>query len=346
MSLRGGRDKTMDRRRFLKWMGAVGLGLSPLALAAPTRERIWGKGLASASRTRPLMGTLVTVTVLHPSVEGAREAMEDAFAEMERLIPLLDRHGPDSPVSHLNRRGSLKDVPLELHEVMDHAGRLHRLTHGAFDISVKPVLELLEECFSPGKTVPPEEEIRRALSRVGAEHIRHGEKEIRFQCEGMAISLDGIAKGYIVERAVSKLKSLGIRNALINAGGDILALGDKGNGLPWRIAIQDPERRNQVLQIIPLQDGAVATSGDYENFFDPQRKYHHIIDPQTGHSPQHLTSVSVRARSLTLADALATAAFIPPREEAQAFIRAIPGTEALWVDRHRVQMKSEGWKQA
>ncbi|NWF54706.1 MAG: FAD:protein FMN transferase [Syntrophaceae bacterium] len=336
----------MDRRRFLKWAGALGVGLTPLVFAAPVRERILGKSLASASQTRPHMGTVVTVTILHPSAEKAREAMEDAFAEMERLIPLLDRHAPDTPVSRLNHRGILKDAPPELLEVMDQARRIHRLTRGAFDISVKPVLDLFEDSFSRNQSAPSEEEIGRALRRVGAEHIRCGEKQIQFFREGMEISLDGIAKGYIVEKVVSRLKSGGIRHALINAGGDILALGDKGNGQPWRIAIQDPRERNQVLQIIPLRDGAVATSGDYENFFDGERKYHHIIDPHTGHSPQQVTSVSVRARSLTLADALATAAFIPPREEARAFLRAIPGTEALWVDRKKVQMNSEGWERA
>lgn len=336
----------MDRRGFLKWAGAVSIALSPLALAVPLRERMGTKTLASAGQTRPLMGTVVTVTVLHPSADRAREAMEDAFAEMERLIPLLDRHAPDTPVSHLNRRGALKDIPPELREVMDQGLRLHRLTRGTFDISVKPVLDLVVDSFLRKQTHPPEEEIRRALSRVGAESIRCGEDEIRLLREGMGVSLDGIAKGYIVEKAVSKLKSGGIRHALVNAGGDILALGDKGNGQPWRIAIQDPFERKQILAIILLKDEAVATSGDYENFFDPQKKYHHLIDPQTGRSPRHLTSVSVRARSLTLADALATAAFIPPREKAQALIQAFPGAEALWVDRRKVQMKSGGWKQA
>jgi len=334
----------MNRRTFLKWTGALGLGLAPLVWVISSRNG--ERGLASATRTRPLMGTLVTVIVLHPSGEKATNAMEDAFSEMDRLIPILDRHAPGTPISHLNRQGYLRDAPPEVHEVLGHADRVFRLTRGAFDISVKPVLELFEEFFSRRGQVPPSEDIRRALKRVGAQHIRQGEREIRFLREGMEISLDGIAKGYIVERAVAKLKALGIQHALINAGGDIQALGDKGNGQPWRIAIQDPFERSQTLQAITLRDGAVATSGDYVNFFDPERKYHHIIDPETGRSPQQFTSVSVVAASVTLADALATAAFIPPREEARAFIRAFPATKALWVDRNKVQMNSEGWERA
>ena len=336
--------KTMDRRTFLKWTGALGLGLAPLVWVVSGRDGERGRGLASATRTRPLMGTLVTVIVLHPSGEKATEAMEGAFGEMEHLIPLLDRHAPETPVSRLNRQGFLKGVPPEVHEVMGHAERLFRLTRGVFDISVKPVLDLFEEFFSRRGRVPPPEEIRLVLKRVGAQHVHRGEKEIRFLREGMEISLDGIAKGYIVERAVARLKALGIQHALINAGGDIQALGDKGNGQPWRIALQDPFERSQTLQVIPLRDGAVATSGDYENFFDAEKKYHHIIDPQTGLSPRRWTSVSVLAPSLTLADGLATATFIPRREETQAFIRAIPGAEVLWVDRQKVQKKSEGWR--
>lgn len=291
------------------------------------------------------MGTLVSVTVLDPSADRAREAMEAAFAEMERLIPLLDRHAPDTPVALLNRRGFLKDAPPEVREVVEQGVALHRLTQGAFDITIKPVLDLLEDSFLRKKTVPAEEEIGRVLSRVGSASILLEGEGIRFLRGGMGISLDGIAKGYIVEKAVSKMRSAGIRHALINAGGDIRALGDKGNGQPWRIAIRDPFEKSQRLAVIPLKDEAVATSGDYERFFDPEKKYHHIIDPHTGRSPCRLTSVSVRARSLTLADALATAAFIPPEGDARDFLRAVPGAEALWVERSRVQLKSQGWQQ-
>jgi len=338
------REKTMERRRFLKWMGALGLGLTPLVWAAPVREKIFGRGLASAAKTRPLMGTFVTVTVLHPSQDKAFEAMEKAFAEMERLIHLLNRHAPDTPVSYLNRVGYLTDIPPEIHEVVGHAERLHRLTHGAFDITVKPILDLLETCFSRNLSAPSAEEIRMALRRIGVHYLVHQEKEMRFLQEGMGITLDGIAKGYIVDRAVSQLKGQGIQHALVNAGGDILALGGKGDDQPWRIAIQDPRDRNRIVGIIPLREGALATSGDYENFFDPEKKFHHIINPETGLSPQQFSSVSVRTSSLTVADALATAAFIPSLHMAKIFLQSISGAEALWIDQRKVQTRSPGWK--
>jgi thiamine biosynthesis lipoprotein len=334
-------DRSLDRRRFLKWLGVCSLGLSPLAFARPIQNRIFARGLASAAVTRPLMGTLVTVTVLHPSQECAYEAMEAAFSEMERLIAILSRHADDTPVAYLNRTGRLSEVPPVLHAVMNRAESFDRLTHGRFDISVKPILDLLEP--KGQKPLPSYEEIRSALKRVGARYVLHTEREIRFLKEGMGITLDAVAKGYIVDRAIAELERRGIRHALINAGGDIRALGDKGEGRPWRIAIQDPWDQNRILQIIPLRDWAVATSGDYENFFDPARKYHHIIDPETGFSPTRLTSVSVTAPTLADADALATAAFIPSSASAHEFIHIVPGAEALWIDREKAMEKTSGW---
>jgi thiamine biosynthesis lipoprotein len=333
----------LDRRNFLKLMGAFGLGLSPLALATPVRERLWGPRLASASRTRPLMGTFVTVTVLDESKQKVTEAMETAFAEMERLIPLLDRHSPGTPISYLNRTGRLIDIAPEIHEVMARAEHFYRQTYGMFDVTVKPLLDLFENHFSKTHEPPPMEEVNATLKRVGARNLSHGQTEIRFLRDGMEITLDGIAKGYIVDRAISRLKAEGIRNALINAGGDIRALGDKGHGRPWKIAIQDPRDKTRYLQIIPLQNGAVATSGNYEIYFDPKKKFHHIVDPETGLSPQTWTSASILAPSLADADALATAALIPSREIVFDVIRAVPQAQAFWVDAKGAVTRSNGW---
>lgn len=335
-------EQMTDRREFLKLMGALGIGLTPLVIVPSTSEMIFGRDLAQANKTRPLMGTFVNVTVLDNSGDRATEAMEAAFAEIERLISLLDRHSQDTPVAYLNRMGHLKDIAPEIHEVMYLGEHIHRLTGGMFDITVKPVLDLFEKHFSRTSEPPPAAEVQMVIKQVGAQYIRHGQDEIRFFKDGMGITLDGIAKGYIVDQAISLLKSRGIKHALINAGGDIRALGDKGRGRPWKIAIQDPIHKNKVMHIIPLQGRALATSGNYENYFDPEKKFHHIINPETGLSPQTFTSVSVLASSLAKADALATAAFIPAWEKAQEFIQAVPGTEALWIDRNKATVKTEG----
>lgn len=332
----------MDRRKFLKWMGMAGLGLSPLVLASPVKELIGVKSLNSVSKTRPLMGTFVTVAVLDSSADKATEAMEKAFEEMERLIPLLSRHESESPVSFLNQNGYLKDIPGEFHEVMQQVKKVYQLTHGCFDITVKPILDLFVEHFSHSKMPPTDAEIRKALKRVGYEYLIYGQEEIRFSREGMGISLDGIAKGFIAEKAIKKIKDMGIKHALINAGGDIQVLGDKGNSRPWKIAIQDPREKNKVVEVISLREGAIATSGDYENYFDPERKYHHIIDPQSGFSPHHLASVSVLSPSLTLADALATGLFVAPYPEIGRLISSLPNTSGLIIDHQGNKRKISG----
>lgn len=333
----------MDRRKFLKWMGMTGLGLSPLILAKPVKELFENRSLKAASKTRPLMGTFVTVTVLDPSADKATEAMEKAFREMERLIPLLSWHEADSPVSFLNQKGYLKDIPAEVRGVLEKVKKVHYLTHGCFDITIKPVLDLFAEHFSHAQKPPAEEEIKNTLKRVGFKHLVFEEEEIRFSREGMSISLDGIAKGYIVEKAITQLKNMGIKHTLINAGGDIQVLGDKGNSQPWKIALQDPRQRNKIVEVISLTQGSIATSGDYENYFDPEKKYHHIIDPDTGFSPQHLASVSVLCPSLTLADAFATAFFVAPFEEAKQLLSSLPSTSGILIDRqgNRIKIKSQ-----
>lgn len=341
----GKMETLRNRREFLKFMGALGIGATPLVLFPLTQAKVFSPGLSTANKTRPLMGTYVTVTVLDPSGDRATEAMETAFAEIERLIPLMDRHACDTPVAHLNRAGRLKDVPPELDEVINLGMRIHHLTGGLFDITVKPILDLFENFFSLTSGPPPAIEVQKVLQQVGARNVHYGKGDIRFLKEGMEITLDGIAKGYIVDRAISVLKSLGIRHALINAGGDIRALGDKGGVTPWKIAIQDPLDKNRIVQTIPLQDRAIATSGNYENYFDPDKKFHHIINPQTGLSPQRFSSVSVLASSLSVADALSTAAFIPSSDEkTRGFFRAIHEAEALWIDRRKTMTKTEGWQ--
>lgn len=340
--IKGEERVKMDRRKFLKWMGMAGLGLSPLVLASPVKELIGAKSLNYVSKTRPMMGTFVTVAVLDSSTDKATEAMEKAFAEMERLIPLLSRHESESPVSFLNQNGYLKDMPGEFHEVMHKVKKVHQLTHGCFDVTVKPILDLYAEHFAHSKMPPADEEISRTLKRVGYKYLIHDREEIRFSREGMGISLDGIAKGFIVEKAIKKIKDMGIKHALINAGGDIQVLGDKGNSGPWKIAVQDPRERNKMVEIISLREGAIATSGDYENYFDPERKYHHIIDPETGFSPHHLASVSVLCPSLTLADALATALFVTPFPEIKQLISSLPNASGLIIDRQGNKKKISG----
>jgi thiamine biosynthesis lipoprotein len=171
---------------------------------------------------------------------------------------------------------------------------------------------------------------------------------------GMGLTLDGIAKGYIVDAMADALRAHGATRFLINAGGDIRAAGDRGDELPWTIAIRDPEdsapswdseswRRSVVPDLIRITSGAVATSGSYEVYFDREQLAHHIVQGRTGRSPDHAMSVTVTAATTMEADALATAVFVLGPVEGAGLINGLAGCECLIIDRQGKQVRSDGW---
>ena len=162
----------------------------------------------------------------------------------------------------------------------------------------------------------------------------------------MGVTLDGIAKGFIVDRVAESLGGQGLENYLINAGGDIRAAGTKEEKQPWTVAVQDPAKNGEFPDVIHLSDGAVATSGSYEVYFDRERTFHHIVNSRTGRSPNLNASVSVVAPSSMAADALATTAFVMEPDDGLAFIDALRGCECLIIDKDGRELKSKRWKSA
>ena len=151
-----------------------------------------------------------------------------------------------------------------------------------------------------------------------------------------------MAKGFIVDRMAQVLQTCGVDNYLINAGGDIRTAGARDGRAPWSVAVQDPDKRGEYPDILQLHDGAVATSGNYEIYFDRDRTLHHIID-STGGSPAHTSGVTVRATTAMTADALATAIFVAGPEEGMRLVASIPGAACLIVAADRSILKSAGW---
>ena len=336
----------MNRRSFLKLSGILGIGLAS-ATAIPTwAEAVrFNRKLYKVSKTRLAMGTFVSMTLLHSSRDQAEDAMGEAFFEIDRLSRAISRFDETTAVGQLNREGALKDVPPEVAEVVSRALEYYRITNGAFDISVKPVVDLFKEKFSQGKKMPPTEgELREALRLVNASNIEFKGSSIRFKHPGMGITLDGIAKGYIVDRASQVLARHRIKNHLINAGGDIRTMGHRRDKKPWTIAVQDPQKRKHYPDIIHMTDGAIATSGNYEIYFDKEKMFHHIVNPNTGLSPDGSTSVSVLAETAMAADALSTSVFVMNPERGTRFINSLPGCESLVVTKGNRKIKSAGWK--
>jgi FAD:protein FMN transferase len=336
----------MNRRSFLKLSGILGIGIAS-ATAIPTwAEAVrFNRKLYKISKTRLAMGTFVSMTLLHPSRDQAEDAMGEAFFEIDRLSRSMSRFDETTAVTLLNREGFLKDVPPEVGEVVKRALEYYRISNGAFDISVKPVVDLFKERFSKGKKMPPTEgELREALRLVNASNIEFEGSSLRFKHPGMGITLDGIAKGYIVDRASHVLAKHRIKNHLINAGGDIRTMGHRRDKQPWTIAVQDPQKKKHYPDIIHMTDGAIATSGNYEIYFDKEKMFHHIINPNTGLSPDESTSVSVLAETAMDADALSTSVFVMNPERGTRFINLLPKCESLVVAKGNRKIKSSGWK--
>lgn len=347
---------TPDRPVADKFAGLLDMGFERVDPAPITTESIRvDAGTHKVSQVRPAMGSFVTISVLHQSEALAEDAVGKAFEEMDRVVAVLNRFDGSSALTYLNDTGRIDSAPPELTWVVGGALDYHRLTGGAFDVTVKPIIDLFRDpqTYEP-RTPPSAAELSEARALVGAEHIGMDGRDLSLSRSGMGLTLDGIAKGYIVDAMADALLAQGATRFLINAGGDIRAAGDRGDELPWTIAIRDPEdaapswdseswRRSVVPDLIRITDGAVATSGSYEVYFDRQRLAHHIVQGQTGRSPDHAMSVTVTATTAMEADALATAVFVLGPGQGVRLINGLDGCECLIIDRQGKQVRSHGW---
>ncbi len=333
--------RNISRRQVLRITAVTGVSL---ALGGGlVREVLRRAGLRRVSETRTQMGTLVTVTVVHPVRETARSMVRGAFDEMERLEGILSRHRPDTPLARLNAEGAVRRAPPELIEVMRRAQAYASLTGGAFDVTVTPLLTLYASRFESGAGPPSAGEIDAALALVDYRRIRIDEDAIAFDDLGTSVTLDGIAKGYVVDRTVGTLVSHGAERVLIDAGGDMASGGEGSAADPWRIAIQDPADARASLGLVRLGGECIATSGDYMQAFTQDRRFHHIIDPRTGRSPEHTSAVTVVTTSAMDADALSTAAMVLGPEDGLELLDRLDDTEGVIVTKRNDRFVTSGW---
>lgn len=292
-----------------------------------------GKDSAQVHKSnRLLMGTLVEVTVVGPP-EKARSTIHTVFDEMKRVEDLTSFHKPSS-VTQLNHEagnGPVKTDP-ELVALVDRSLKVARETGGAFDPTVGPLSVLWR--FSGGDArLPDGSEISQALTKVGWSRVVLDAQEstVDLAESGMALDLGGIAKGYALDRGADIIRKSGLPGGLINAGGDVIAVGEKEPGKPWRIGVRDPRNSGEIIAVAEVRDRAIMTSGDYErSFIENDRRYHHILDPRTGYPVEGVQSVT-----LVVPDGLAAlscAVFALGVEKGLKYVASIPGVEALLVD--------------
>ena len=301
---------------------------------------IYSLGTQKTEQTKELMGTVVTITIYNEEEAKAQTAIERAFQEIERIEALLSNYINTSEVYLLNKNSKITDASNELIYLIGKSLRYGDMSRGAFDITVQPILDLYKKSFQELKRPPTDEEIKDIKKLIGYEKIYIKNNNILLK-PNMKITLGGIAKGYAIDRAIKTLKDRGIKHALVNAGGDLRAIGSKGKQ-PWQIALQNPRKKQEHIVIIPINNTAVATSGDYERYYDDNKKFHHIVDPRTGYSATELISVTIIAKTALEADALATSVFVLGKEGI-TLIENTKNVEGLIITKDKEIIKSSGF---
>lgn len=317
-----------SRRRFLRITaataacGLAGGGVREL-LAAEPPPATW-RGLA--------LGNLASIEIRHADPARAARLLDFAKVEIARLESILSLYRPDSALSRLNRDGILRAPPLDLVQALARARDLGEITGGAFDVTVQPLWQVYAEHFVAGgdPSGPAQSRVQRALDRVGYRAVEIEPAAIGLARPGMAVTLNGIAQGYITDRIAELLRDAGLEHVLVDLG-EIRVLGGRDGGRPWRAGIENPTDRTALLAEVPLTGQALSTSGSYGFRFDAAGRFHHIFDPRSGTCPQLYASVSVLAPSATIADALATAANLLPPDAIAAALKAAAAERALLV---------------
>jgi len=312
-----------------------------LATSAFAEEARSGPILVSEERA--LMGTQVIVKAVGPDRDQLDVAVKAAFDEVWRLERMMSNFMPDSELSRINQQAGKAPakVSRELFDVIKRAIYFSDLTGGTFDISFASVGRLWN--FRTG-LLPEPSTIAAQLPFVDYRKIRLDETDssVFLPFPQMEIGLGGIGKGYAMDRAMAVLVAHGIDNAIVMAGGDTLVKGKKGTDL-WRIGLRDPDKKDAILAVLPLEDQAISTSGDYERFFIKDGvRYHHILDPATGYPARKCRSVTVLARDATTSDALTKGVFILGPERGLELLKKLDGVEGIVIDPNGSMYLSSG----
>ncbi len=256
----------------------------------------------------------------------------------------MSTYKPTSEVSQVNAKAADGPLPIskELFDLLATAKEYSVLTDGAFDITYASVGYM----YDFRKHVHPDEaQIDKALPAVNFRHVILDAKNrtVRFSQKGVRIDLGGIAKGYSVDRGIDILKARGFTRAYVSAGGDSRIIGDRF-GKPWMVGIRDPRKgEGTVIRQIPLADAAISTSGDYERFFEENGvRYHHIIDPHTGHSASKVLSATIIGSYATRTDGLSKTAFVLGPEKAMEIYNRIDDIDAIIVKLDGTVIYSKG----
>jgi thiamine biosynthesis lipoprotein len=285
------------------------------------------------SREEAIMGTSVRVELWSEDRGAGDAAIAAVMDRMHRIDETMSHCKPDSELMQINRFASDGPVPVSrpMYDIIARSIDFSRLSDGAFDITFASVGHLYD--YRRG-VQPGEDELERGRAAIGYRNLILDRQRctIRFARPGVRIDLGGFAKGLAVDDGAAILRRRGVRNAIVTAGGDSHILGDR-RGRPWMIGIRDPRSADAVVAVLPLQDAALSTSGDYERYFERDGiRYHHLIDPATGKSPCGVRSVTVVAPDGLTSEALSKSVFVMGVDKGLRLVESLAGVDAVVVD--------------
>lgn len=316
---------TVPGSRRIPWFTSLFAVLLPLSVSA-----------AWFGEQQDKMGTRVEIQLWLDDEPQARSLIAAGMAEFDRIEAAMSTYRASSEISAVNRDAAAAPVVIsaELFNLVQRSVDLSVKTGGAFDITYDSLGYLYD---FRARERPADTVIADNLAAIDYRHIRldADRSSIRFTRPETRINLGGIAKGYACEQVVALLRKAGVKNALVNAGGDTRLLGER-RGKPWVVGIRDPDDESKWVTRLALEDEAISTSGDYERFFEEDGvRYHHILDPDSGKPAAGVRSVTVIGPDATLTDGLSTSVFVLGVERGLALIEATPGYAAVIIDAER-----------
>lgn len=294
-----------------------------------------------------MMGTVITQKVYGA---GAADAVKEVSAKLKDIESRMTINQPGGEVNRLNAAAGKEAVVLsgETLGVLETAVRYSELSSGAFDVTIGPLVKAWG-VFTDQPRVPEKGELERLMKLTDYRRLKidRGHSSAQLEIEGQIADLGGIAKGHAGDEAIAIYRKHGVKSAYINLGGNVVVLGKKPDGTPWRIGIQNPRGPSQsYLGIVTVEDKAVVSSGDYERYFEKDGvRYHHILDPKTGYpASSGLIGTSIIADVSMDADALSTATFVLGLEKGMKLVNSLQGVEAIFVTEEKEIYVTEGLK--
>jgi thiamine biosynthesis lipoprotein len=284
--------------------------------------------IKTIKRTQIILGTVVEIQVRDDNEQKAEDAIAQALTEVKRIDDLFTTYNEESPVWKINNStDSIFSVDPEIYSLIVLCDSITKISDGCFDVSLDNLTKVWG-FYTDDPNVPSQSKIDSALIISGWQKVKVVGGNQTIKTKKVGLNFGSIAKGYAVDKAIDVLKKSGIKEALVNAGGEISAIGND-----WIVGIQHPRDTNEIIKKLKLNNLTVATSGDYEQYFEKDGiRYHHILNPKTGYPSKGLQSVTIINKSNTFADALATTVFVMGKDAGIKLVENLEDTETMIID--------------